>query len=46
MEKAKVYAKLKYVHISAKKVKLSLDIVRGKLVNEALRVLKFNDTKA
>jgi len=46
MEKAKVYAKLKYVHISAKKVKLSLDIVRGKKVSEAERVLKFNDTKA
>lgn len=46
MEKATVYAKLKGSRISPKKVAVTLDLVRGKDVKEAERVLKFDKTKA
>lgn len=45
MKKAQVYAKHKYARISPKKVAPVLDLVRGKGVSEAMRVLKFDQTK-
>jgi large subunit ribosomal protein L22 len=41
-----IYAKNRYIRISPKKVKPVMDLVRGKSVNEAIRVLKFDPTKA
>jgi large subunit ribosomal protein L22 len=46
MEKAQVYAKQKYARISAKKVVPVLNLVRGKSASEAVRILKFDKTKA
>jgi len=40
-----VSAKAKYVHMSPRKVKLVVDLVRGKGVSEAMTILKFS-TKA
>ena len=40
-----VRAKAKYVHMSPRKVKLVVDLVRGRHANEALTMLKFS-TKA
>lgn len=45
MEKSKVYATHKYARISPKKVAPVLKLVRGKDVVEAVRILKFDDTK-
>lgn len=45
MKNAQVYSTLKYAQISPKKVAPVLDLVRGKGVSEALRVLKFDTTK-
>lgn len=47
MENKKViYSEYKYAKISPKKVVPVLDLVRGKSAIEALRVLKFDTTKA
>jgi large subunit ribosomal protein L22 len=40
-----VRAQAKYIHMSPQKVKLIVDLVRGKRVNEALNMLRFS-TKA
>jgi len=45
MEKAKFYSKLKYVRVSPKKVAPVLDLVRGKGVAEAQKILKFDHSK-
>lgn len=45
-EKAVVYAKYKYAKIAPKKVAVVLDLVRGKPVLEAQRILLFDRTKA
>jgi large subunit ribosomal protein L22 len=41
MEAIDVHAKVRYVPMSAQKVRLVLDLVRGMPVNEALETLKF-----
>ena len=41
-----VRAQAKYIHMSSKKVKLIVDLVRGKRVNEALNVLRFSTRSA
>lgn len=46
MEKAQVYAKNKYAKISSKKVVPVLNLVRGKDVLEAKKILKFDTSKA
>ena len=46
MEKATVYAKHKYARTSVKKASPVMNLVRGKDVMEAKRVLKYNPTKA
>jgi large subunit ribosomal protein L22 len=46
MNKAVVYAKSKYVRTSVKKVAPVMDMVRGKDIAEARRILKFDKTKA
>jgi large subunit ribosomal protein L22 len=46
MEKALVYAKTKYVRTSVKKTNPVMELVRGKKVEEARRILKFDKTKA
>ena len=40
-----VYAKHKYARISAKKMAIVMDLVRGKNTIEAQRILKFDPTK-
>ena len=39
-------AKLKYASISARKVKIVIDLIRGKQVDEALAILKFTPKAA
>ena len=46
MEEKVVYSKYKYAKISPKKVWRILDLIRGKPLDEALRILKFDTTKA
>lgn len=41
-----IQASLPDVSISAQKVRLVIDLVRGKMVNDALNILKFEPTKA
>ncbi len=41
-----IYAKGRFVSISAQKVRLVADLVRGKNVNEALNTLKFTTNRA
>lgn len=38
-------AKTKYIRLTTKKAKLILDQIRGKKVDEALRILKFTEKK-
>ncbi len=45
MNKALVYAKSKYVRTSVKKTRPVLDLVRGKDVNEAKKILRFHPAK-
>lgn len=45
MKTAQIYSTLKYAQISPKKVAPVLDLVRGKGIGEAARVLKFDVTK-
>ena len=46
MNKAQVYSTGKYLHISPKKVRIVMDLVRNASVKDAARVLTFNKTKA
>lgn len=45
MNKALVYAKSKYIRTSVKKTRPVMDLVRGKDIVEARRVLRFHQTK-
>lgn len=44
--KSQVYAKHKYARIAPKKVAIVLDLVRGKDAMEAVRILRFDQSKA
>lgn len=46
MKKAQIYSKFKYARISPKKVVPVLNLVRGKDVSEATRILEFDPTRA
>ena len=46
MENKIVYSKYRYAKISPKKVMPVSDLVRGKPLSEAIRILKFDTTKA
>ena len=46
MKKAQVYATHKYARLAPNKVRVVIDLVRGQPVSEALRILKFDKTKA
>ena len=46
MEKAQIYSKYKYARISPKKVVPVMNLVRGKTVAEASRILEFDPTRA
>lgn len=46
MEKDLISATSKYVRTSPRKVAMVIDMVRGKKVLEAIRILTFNPTKA
>ena len=41
-----VKAKLRFVRIGTQKVRLVADMIRGKSVNEVMRILTFHDQKA
>ena len=41
MEKIEARAKLSHARISARKVKIVIDLIRGKNVSEALAILKY-----
>lgn len=45
MNKSQVYSKHRYARIAPKKVAVVLDLVRGKNATEAVRILKFDETK-
>ncbi|MFC1621945.1 50S ribosomal protein L22 [Patescibacteria group bacterium] len=46
MEKAQVYAKHNNARISARKVRVVMDLVQGKSLMEAKKILAFDSTKA
>ena len=46
MQQAEVYAKHNRARISPKKVRVVMDLIRGKSLSEAKRVLAFDTTKA
>jgi len=45
MEKAQVYAKHKSARVSPKKVAIVMDMVRGKSLEDAKKILSFDSTK-
>lgn len=46
MEEKIATAELRYARISARKVKIVIDLVRGKSVNEAIAILKYTNKAA